>query len=444
VNEPRTSSILIIAYEFPPSAGGGVQRVLKLARYLPSTGWLPTVLTARPVSSRPNDATLVAEVSGVRVLALPHRNATAFVASLIAPLKLLRARQATSEPASEPSGPGSPAAVAPLSTRIVRRFMLDGASLWSRSVPAAAKRLHAEIGFDAVYATGPPHSALVAGRRVAAELGLPFVVDLRDPWSANPGYRWPGSAGRDATSLAAEAEVLHAADLVLAVSDPIAEQATAAGARRVVVIPNGFDPLDLPAWRPSAGPLRIAFMGRLYATTDPTPFLDALALVKTRGSAGHSVHLEIVGQVAGPPMNAVASRGLTDSVTVHGFRPHAEALEVVARADAGLVIIADQPGAESIYSGKLFEYLGMGVPVLLCGPTTGVAASLVREANAGAVVAYRDVEAIADALDGLALAKSRGETAPVADAGVVARFDRRVQAARIGELLSEIVQAHHG
>jgi glycosyltransferase involved in cell wall biosynthesis len=156
------------------------------------------------------------------------------------------------------------------------------------------------------------------------------------------------------------------------------------------------------------------------------------------------VHLEIVGQVAEPLMNAVASRGLTDSVTMYGFRPHAEALEVVARADVGLVIIADQPGAESIYSGKLFEYLGVGVPVLLCGPTAGVAASLVREANAGTVVAYRDVEAIADALDGLALAKSRSETAPVADAGVVARFDRRVQAARIGELLSEIVQAHRG
>lgn len=444
MNESRTSNVLIIAYEFPPSAGGGVQRVMKLARYLPSTGWQPTVLTARPVPGRPNDKTLVDEVSGVRVLALPHRNATAFVASLIAPLKRLRTRQAPDVQASEPSGRGSAAAASPLSTRIVRRFMLDGASPWSRSVPVAAKRLHAEVGFDAVFATGPPHSALVAGRRVATELNLPFVVDLRDPWGENPGYRWPDSAARDATSLEAEAEVLHAADLVLAVSDPIAEQAKAAGGRRVVVIPNGFDPADLPAWGPSAGSLRIAFMGRLYATTDPTPFLDALRVVKARGSAAHDVHLEIVGQIAEPLMNAVASRGLTDSVTMHGFRQHREALDVVARADAGLVVIADHPGAEAIYSGKLFEYLGMGIPVLLCGPTAGVAAALVREAGAGTVVAYRDIEAIAATLDGLALAKSRGEVAHGAHADVVARFDRRVQAACIGELLSEIVEAHHG
>jgi len=142
-------------------------------------------------------------------------------------------------------------------------------------------------------------------------------------------------------------------------------------------------------------------------------------------------------------VRAVESRGLTDRVTMHGFRPHREALEIVARADAGLVVIAERPGAESIYSGKLFEYLGIGVPVLLCGPMNGVAASLVREANAGTVVAYRDVEAIAGTLDRLALAKSRGETARVMVADVVAGFDRRAQAARVGELLSETVEAAH-
>ncbi len=443
MNESRTSNVLIIAYEFPPSAGGGVQRVMKLARYLPDTGWRPTVLTAMPVPGRPIDPALAEEVSGVRVLALPHRNAAALVASVIAPLKRMRARRVSRATTSEPSGAGNAATASPLSTRIVRRFMLDGASLWSRSLPAAARRLHADVGFDVVLATGPPHSALVAGRRVADQLKLPFVADLRDPWGVNPGYRWPDSATRDAQSLAAEAEVLRAADLVLAVSSPIAEQATAAGARRVVVIPNGFDPTDLPAWAAAPGPLRVAFMGRLYATTDPTPFLDALALVKSRGSAACDARLEIVGQVTESLVSAVASRRLTDRVTMHGFRPHREALEVVARADAGLVVIAEHPGAESIYSGKLFEYLGIGVPVLLCGPTTGVAASLIREANAGTVVAYHDVEAIADALDRLALAKSRGETARVADAGVVVGFDRRAQAARVGELLSEIVEAAH-
>jgi len=443
VNASQTPSVLIIAYEFPPSAGGGVQRVMKLARYLPDAGWRPMVLTATPVPGRPTDPALSDEVAGVRVLALPHRNAGALVASALAPLKRVRPRRGTRSHALELSGTGGTATASPFSTRIVRRFMLDSAVPWSRAVPAAAKRLHAEVGFDVVFASGPPHSALIAGRRVAADLKLPFVVDLRDPWGANPGYRWPDSAAQDARSLAAEADVLRAADLVIAVSEPIAGQAESAGARRVVVIPNGFDPIDLPSWSPAAGPLCIAFMGRFYATTDPTPFLDALALVKARGSAAQDARLEVVGQLAEPLVDAVASRGLADRVAMHGFRPHREALEVVARSDAGLVVIAERPGAESIYSGKLFEYLGMGVPILLCGPTTGVAASLVAEAGAGTVVAYHDTAAIADVLDGLALAKSRGDAWHGPRAEVVARFDRRAQAARFGGLLTELIGATH-
>ena len=30
---------------------------------------------------------------------------------------------------------------------------------------------------------GPPHMVHWAGQRVAAEAGIPFVMDLRDPWS---------------------------------------------------------------------------------------------------------------------------------------------------------------------------------------------------------------------------------------------------------------------
>jgi len=39
--------VLVIAYFFPPTGGGGVQRVSKFVKYLPSFGWSPVVLTVR-------------------------------------------------------------------------------------------------------------------------------------------------------------------------------------------------------------------------------------------------------------------------------------------------------------------------------------------------------------------------------------------------------------
>ena len=40
--------VLFITYYFPPSGGSGVQRGLKMVKYLPETGWDPLVLTVHP------------------------------------------------------------------------------------------------------------------------------------------------------------------------------------------------------------------------------------------------------------------------------------------------------------------------------------------------------------------------------------------------------------
>ena len=40
-------NVLIISYYWPPSGGGGVQRVLKFCKYLPDYGWNPIVLTVK-------------------------------------------------------------------------------------------------------------------------------------------------------------------------------------------------------------------------------------------------------------------------------------------------------------------------------------------------------------------------------------------------------------
>ncbi|MBI5232030.1 MAG: glycosyl transferase family 1, partial [Coriobacteriales bacterium] len=59
---------MVMTYEFPPAGGGGVQRMAKLARYLPDFGWTPVVVTGQPVKGRPTDAALAAEVADVEVV----------------------------------------------------------------------------------------------------------------------------------------------------------------------------------------------------------------------------------------------------------------------------------------------------------------------------------------------------------------------------------------
>lgn len=209
---------------------------------------------------------------------------------------------------------------------------------------------------------------------------------------------------------------------------------------RTVTIPNGFDPSDLPCHRPEAGPLHIVFLGHFYGVTDPTPFLDAVALAVGRKGSASDVRIDILGPAQPLLLNALAARGLNSHVSVHGFLPHAEALEVVSHADVGLVVIADRPGAEAIYTGKLFEYLGMRLPILLVGPVCGVAADLIRDSHSGIVVPYGDPVTIADALESIAQKKALGELGPDIDETVRLRFDRRHQAAALARLLDEVAR----
>src|SRR5271157_5779826 len=79
--EQRTlpsSRVLMVAYHFPPQAGSsGLLRSLKFCRYLPESGWLPTVLSVKPTAYERVDQNMLREippeVSIIRTCALDTR-----------------------------------------------------------------------------------------------------------------------------------------------------------------------------------------------------------------------------------------------------------------------------------------------------------------------------------------------------------------------------------
>ncbi|MCQ2154524.1 MAG: hypothetical protein MJY55_01740 [Bacteroidales bacterium] len=54
--------VLVISYYWPPSGGSGVQRWVKMCKYLPSLGWLPVVYTPENPALTSTDASLGADV----------------------------------------------------------------------------------------------------------------------------------------------------------------------------------------------------------------------------------------------------------------------------------------------------------------------------------------------------------------------------------------------
>jgi len=436
-----SSTVLVLTYEFPPSAGGGVQRIAKLCTFLPAHGFEPWVICSEPVVGRPSDRTLAAEVAGMAVTRVAAPNPSESVARLLAPFKRIRSaissRRAriTVDEGVSPAHEISP----PASARLARMVSDDDASWWSRRAVSAACDLGARSGAAAVLASGPPFSVLVAGGRIAEELGLPLVADMRDGWLTNPGA---GTLSRRRKRRAARQQrrVLRMAAAVTCVSEPIATEARDAGACCVELIPNGYDAREMPRLAPVAGPtLRVAFMGRFYGVTDPEPFLTGLALAVSGTDTSPEVRFEVVGPGNARFESLAARLGLAGKVDVCGYLPHDEALARVACADIAVVLISDVAGAEAVYTGKLFEYLGMGIPVLVVGPREGAAASLVRQARAGWVVEPSQTEEIAALIRSLAQYKAAGEPVAVdSDRTVIEGFERGKQAAAFARILGEV------
>lgn len=313
---------------------------------------------------------------------------------------------------------------------------MDDASLWVGPAVRAAVSAARAQGCDAVLATGPPFSVTIAGARVAAELGVPLVVDLRDAWRGNPSAWFPNASAR-ARSEAAEAVTLAAADAVTATTPSIVAEALDMGAKGAFFVPNGFDPSDLSPWSPDpSGPLRLAFMGKMYGMTEPWVLMDALKrLHETRPDV--RIELDVVGDAPAEMQETIRSMGV--EARFAGYLAHAEAVRRVALADVGLVLIADIEGGDSYVPGKVYEYLGIGMPILAIVPEFGEAARLVREAGAGWVVAPTDAYAMVTLLGRLAEQKRDGamvRTGP--DQAVIDRFDRREQSRCLAQLLDEV------
>jgi glycosyltransferase involved in cell wall biosynthesis len=94
------------------------------------------------------------------------------------------------------------------------------------------------------------------------------------------------------------------------------------------------------------------------------------------------------------------------------------------------------PSAKGIITGKIFEYLAIGRPVLCIGPVNGDAAAIINKAGAGPVVDFDDIlsfkESVVKLFDNYRIGKDM-----VVPSGVE-MYSRRTLCGDIAHILNEI------
>jgi hypothetical protein len=202
--------------------------------------------------------------------------------------------------------------------------------------------------------------------------------------------------------------------------------------RREVIF-NGVDEADLPSPPPSqpADRFVLAHVGTLYGSIDPSPVFRALTTLVARDEIDRDrVELRLVGSNWLP--NFELPQGIR--VTQTGYVDHERALQEMGAATALLLYV---PGLAP--SGKLFEYLASGRPLLACVDEENLAARLVTEWNAGVTAHPHDETRIEQAI--LELWR-RWETDGLPDQAEVRRrtlerYSRRANAEQLAEVLGE-------
>lgn len=392
--------VLFIAYLFPPIANSGTRRSLAFANHLPDNGWEPLVLSCAPEPQAPLEPELLAELRpGLRVERVP-----------------LQSRMRAQRWAGWLPGAFGARAVEALAWRLrVRADVPDAAAAWLQPAVARALQLHAEVGFDAIYASGWPWTAFLVAREVSRRTGKPFVLDYRDQWTPSGDMAWEHvSAAQARENPALERQAASAAAGIITVTRPLLGSiGRDCGRSGLHLITNGFEPSDFAGdvVPPGDGLLRIAYTGVWRPGYGLHDLYAAIALLKSRSSP-ELAHLRV--HAAGFAPGPAADAGVTDWVSELGPLPHGRALQLMKQADLLYLPVPTGYYATASLPGKLFEYLGCGRPVLAVVPEGSEVWRVLGDAGGGTRCEPGDVEALANML----LAWLRGECRVAPPAGI--------------------------
>ncbi len=448
-------NVLFVAYEFPPRGESGVQRSAKFVKYLPDFGYRPLVLTAAEKEidalTRSIDHSLLEDVRQATVFSC--RGAEHLLIRLPDKIELLR--------------------------RLLKFCFLPDRNVlaWLPQAKRMAVQIAEAYPIDVIYTSVSPFSSGLLGRKLKKILGVPWVVDFRDPWADDPGRFWSTKL-HYRIEARQERRVVEAADAVVVVT-PTMKQLMVARypqqAGKVHVITNGFDAADFAACgngAPTSSKLRIGFTGRLMdhdrftirgsrgpltrfwmsritfrhsftdlSTHSPGYLLRAVrALLDERPELEDKISLSFAGIFGERNEDLVRELGLQDAVSVLGYLPHAESIRLLMESDVlFLPMKRSTDGTRSPnYSGKIFEYMAAKRPILAAVPE-GDARDLVKQARAGWCVDPCDVGAIKSLLEELVEKKMAQTLGVDLEEQVVARYERQELTRQLACLFDSLV-----
>jgi len=311
----------------------------------------------------------------------------------------------------------------------------DDCGGWYSTALVEANKLLETREYAAIITTSYPVTSHLVGAKLKKDWETPWIADFRDLWTQNPYYNL--AKPRHVIDTMIEKDRLREADALSTVSEPMADALRSLHKNKTVVcIPNGFDPEDKVGVTTPDLKFRITYTGSLYwGRRDPSLLFAAIEqLIRERKIAASDIVIEFYGRDS----RSLIDRGdLGQIVRLHDEIPRDEAMKAQKSAQVLLLLTWNDPREVGVYTGKLFEYLAAGRPILSIGPPSSVVDKLLRETHAGVHVS--DLAGAKEAIMRFYNEfKANGSVRYDADESELDRFSQIRMASRFSELLDTI------
>ncbi len=241
----------------------------------------------------------------------------------------------------------------------------------------ATAPLFANIAFssDVIVSTYDPKTChLIAAEIKKINPKLLWVADYRDLWSQN--HMSKRSKVQKKKECQAESEAVGKySDVITSVSDELTEKLATLHSKQAYTITNGFDISkdilrgNLKSNLIANEPKRIVYTGKIYPDTrDPTPLIECIFEAEQESLIQKgSIEVHIYGSQVEDIASLSKRKEYSDILKIHGHVRREVALSAQVQADIVLLLESPSPDASGVLTGKVFEYIGSGTPILSLG-----------------------------------------------------------------------------
>ena len=352
--------MLYLAFFFPPTRASGVYRGLAFANVFADSGWDVTVFTAPERffshSIRSIDDSLLATVDPRITVVRPRMDLQPWESD-VRHLSWLRSHQ--------------PILWEGLRRTLLKQTISEPYVTWIPDVLRQAMKLHRREKFDLVVATGNPFSSFVAARLLGRMLDVPYVIDYRDAWTFDQfseEMRWPEGH----RVLKTEKWCVDGAAEVLFVNDGMRDwyaDRYPEAADAMQVVPNGWEPEILGDVEPQVvdpeRPLSFRYVGTVHESIPLEEMFEGWQLARQDASLSGST-LDIYGHLGFFPHSVARVMERFPDVETSGVHPRGPVAKADIRTayEGADVLVFCAAGARFVTSGKIFEYMATGRPIV--------------------------------------------------------------------------------